>query len=66
MLLCVPLLLLLSGVAAGALEIQLPNRVAYVYSIRQPPGVTGKEAYNTYLRHMMVDGKPITVQVNWL
>jgi hypothetical protein len=60
-----PLLLLLAGVAAGALEIQLPNRVAYVYSIRQPTGVTGKEAYNTYLRHMMVDGKPITVQVTY-
>jgi hypothetical protein len=58
-------LLLLPGVAAGALEIQLPNRVAYVYSIRQPPGVTSKEAYNTYLRHMMIDGKPITVQVRW-
>ncbi|WIA30550.1 hypothetical protein OEZ86_000633 [Tetradesmus obliquus] len=52
------------GVAAGALEIQLPSRVAYVYSMRQPPGVVGKQAYNTYLRHMMVDGKPITVQVS--
>lgn len=57
------MLLLLPGVAAGALEIQLPSRVAYVYSMRQPPGVVGKQAYNTYLRHMMVDGKPITVQV---
>lgn len=53
-----------AGVAAGALEIQLPNRVAYVYSIQQLPTVAKPPQYNTYLRHFMVDGRPITVQVS--
>lgn len=51
------------GVAAGALEIQMPDRVAYVYSVREPPGATCPSVYCTYLRHMIVDSKPITVQV---
>jgi hypothetical protein len=53
----------LPGVAAGALEIQMPDRVAYVYSVREAPGATRPSVYCTYLRHMIVDSKPITVQV---
>eukprot|EP00775_Hariotina_reticulata_P007145 gene7145-7360_t len=53
------------GVAAGALEIQLPERVAYVYSLKQDPllGQQQRSEYNTYLRYLMVDGQPVTVQV---
>lgn len=51
------------GVAAGALEVQMPDRVAYVYSVQELPGVTRPSQYCTYLRHMIVDSKPITVQV---
>jgi hypothetical protein len=41
----------------------MPERVAYVYSVREPPGATRPSVYCTYLRHMIVDSKPITVQV---
>jgi hypothetical protein len=54
---------LCAGVAAGALEVQMPERVAYVYSVREPPGAIRPSQYCTYLRHMVVDGQPLTVQV---
>jgi len=41
----------------------MPERVAYVYSVREPPGATRPSQYCTYLRHMVVDGQHITVQV---
>lgn len=41
----------------------MPDRVAYVYSVKEPPGATRPSQYCTYLRHMMVDSNPITVQV---
>jgi hypothetical protein len=54
---------LCAGVAAGALEVQMPERVAYVYSVKQPPGATRPSPYCTYLRHLIVDSQPVTVQV---
>lgn len=41
----------------------MPERVAYVYSVKQHPGATRPAPYCTYLRHLMVDSQPVTVQV---
>ncbi|KAF8068440.1 Pcca [Scenedesmus sp. PABB004] len=52
------------GVDAGALEVQLPGHVAYVWARRgDAAGGRGREPYCTFLRHMVVDGRAITLQV---
>jgi uncharacterized membrane protein YhfC len=56
-----------AGVAAGALEVQLPERVAHVYCLKQDPmlGQHQRSQYNTFLKYLIVDGQPVTVQVQF-
>jgi hypothetical protein len=54
-----------AAAAGGALEVQLPQRVAYCYATPQEPGPTHDGArYTPYLHHLVIDGQAMCLQVS--
>lgn len=53
-----------AAAAGGALEVQLPQRVAYCYASPHEPGPTHDGGrYTPYLHHLVIDGRAMCLQV---